>query len=333
MSKQSMSSYEVVYKAIEFKSPDRLPIRFDDLGLTDVITVKWNQIGPGNWENRESVDEWGCTWIRTSVNNMGQVKIHPLEDWKSVKNFNFPDPDNPGFYDKMDEQFNSYHDKYILLEFFMLLFERLHSLHGFKNTLEDLYIARKKVENLADIIVDFNIRVIKNISRRFPDRIHGLWFTDDWGSQQDIFINPNMWREIFKPRYKLIFDEIHKFGWHVWMHSCGKINSIIEDLIEIGLDVINLQQPRVLGIEDIGHRFKGKICFETLCDIQKTLPFKTEKDIRCEAKLILNQWATPEGGFILSDYGGGHAIGVEYNKKEIMLNAFLQSYKDIFGHI
>jgi hypothetical protein len=91
------------------------------------------------------------------------------------------------------------------------------------------------------------------------------------------------------------------------------------------LDVINLQQPRALGIREIGQQFRGCICLESLCDIQHTLPFKDADEIREEAELLLEQWGTPDGGFILSDYGDGAAIGVELEKKRIMLDAFREA--------
>ena len=98
-----------------------------------------------------------------------------------------------------------------------------------------------------------------------------------------------------------------------------------QGLIDIGVDVLNLQQPRALGIEEIGEQFAGRVAFSSLCDIQHTLPFKGEQGIREEAELLLQCWGTPEGGFILSDYGDGRAIGVELEKKEIMLDAFLNA--------
>ena len=43
-----MSSYEVVRRAIEFETPDRLPVRFDTLGVSDVHHACWNQTGTGD---------------------------------------------------------------------------------------------------------------------------------------------------------------------------------------------------------------------------------------------------------------------------------------------
>jgi hypothetical protein len=318
-----MSPYEVVRRAIEFRCPDRLPLRFEALGLNDTHSVPWNQIGTGDHTRQQTIDEWGCTWQRSEMANMGQVKGHPLADWSRLDHFRWPDPEDEAFYQCMAGRFAGSDGKYVTTGIFMLLFERMHTLHGFENTLADLYLERERIEDLADRIVAFDLGIIENISRRFPGRIHGLAFTDDWGTEQATFISPPLWDEFFKPRYQRIFDAIHDAGWHVWMHSCGKVNAILDGLIDVGLDVINLQQPRALGIETIGQEFSGRICFESLCDIQHTLPFKDADEIREEAQLLLQEWATPQGGFILSDYGDGRAIGVELGKKQVMLDAFL----------
>jgi len=264
-------------------------------------------------------------WQRTEEANMGQVKGHPLADWSNLDHFHWPDPDDPAFYEGMEDRFAGSKGKYVMTGIGFFLFERMHMLRGFQNTLLDLYLEREKCEMLADRIVEFNLGIIENISQRFPNSIHGFWFTDDWGTEKTTFIKPQMWNEFFKPRYKRMFDAIHAAGWHVWMHSCGKVNAILESLIDIRLDVINLQQPRALGIEEIGQQFRGRICFESLCDIQHTLPFKGAEEIQEEAELLLTHWAAPKGGFILSDYGDGRAIGVELEKKQIMLDAFLKA--------
>jgi len=318
----SMSSYEVVRRAIEFNGPDRLPIRFDALGISDVHAVWTNQIGPGDVSKRESYDEWGCRWVRSEIANMGQVKGHPLESWTALNSYQWPNPDDPGLYKGMESRFEGSAGKYILTGIFMLLFERMHSLRGMENVLMDLYLERERIETLADRIVEYDLAVIRNISERFPGCIHGFAFTDDWGTEKATLVSSELWRQFFKPRYARIFEAAHTAGWHVWMHTCGKVNEIIGDLIDIGLDVINLQQPRVLGIEEIGRRFRGRICFESLCDIQHTLPFKGPKEIYDEAKLLLKNWTTDKGGFILSDYGEGEAIGVGVKKKKLMLEAF-----------
>ncbi|MHB9027105.1 MAG: uroporphyrinogen decarboxylase family protein [Armatimonadota bacterium] len=316
-----LSSYERVYRGVHFQTPDRLPVSMGSLGVDDfgyagaAFDSERRQTGLG-------ADEWGCCWSKSELANMGQVTGHPLEDWRLLDNYPFPDPDREDIYAGIEEQLAQCEGKYVLTGQFMLLFERMHSLRGFATTLEDLYAEPELSAALADRIVDFDIRVIRNLSAIAGKRIHCYSFTDDWGTQQACFISRAMWQQFFKPRYAKVFAAAHEAGWDVWMHSCGKVNEIIEDLIEIGCNIMNLQQPRALGIEEIGRRYAGRIAFASLCDIQHTLPFKSAEDIREEARLLLQHWATPQGGFILSDYGDGAAIGVPLEKKEIMFAAF-----------
>jgi hypothetical protein len=319
----AQTSFEVVNRAIHFAYPDRIPVSMPTVGVDDIHYVNWNQIGTGDHSLKHTLDEWGCAWARSEVSNMGQVKGHPLADWSALEHYDWPDPDSKSFYEGMETRFQNSKDKFIVTGIFMLLFERMHSLHGFANTLMDLASDDARIEMLADRIVEYNLGIIENISRRFPGQIHGLNFSDDWGTEQDTFISPRLWREFFMPRYARIFNAAHTAGWVVWMHSCGQIAGIVDSLIEAGVDVLNLQQPRVFGIEDFGKRFAGRVAFETLCDIQKTLPFKGKDEIEQEACLLLEHWGTPAGGFILGDYGNSAAIGVAQEKKHWMLEAFL----------
>ena len=315
---------EVMNAAIEFKTPDRLPVLFDSFGISDVRRIGWNQIGTGDHGKRVTYDEWNCGWQRTEMKNMGQITIHPLSEWSDLDNFSWPDPDNAAFYEGMEQRFEGTEGYYLTTGIFMLLFERLHGLRGFENTMADLYLERERLEMLADRIVEFDIRVIGNIASRFPGLIDGFTFTDDWGTELALFIDPKQWREFFKPRYKKIFDAIHAAGWHVMMHSCGKVNDILGDLHEIGCNIVELQQPKVIGIVEAGKKHAGKLCFQSLCDIQHTLPMEGDEAIEAEAKLLLDCWGTDEGGFILADYGDGAAIGVPPEKKRVMYDAFMK---------
>ncbi|KKM28026.1 hypothetical protein LCGC14_1568800 [marine sediment metagenome] len=286
-----MTSQEIVRRAIEFDDPPRLPMRFGSLGVSDTHGVGWGQVGTGYGSGeRSTVDEWHCRWQRTEVANMGQVKGHPLADLAGMADFPWPDADDPALYEGMEQRFEGAEGKYVTTGIFMLLFERMHALAGFEQTLMALYADRARMEALADRIVRFDLGIIRNISGRFGGRIHGFSFTDDWGTERATFIDPALWDDFFAPRYKRIFDACHDAGWHVWMHTCGKVNGIIEILIGIGLDVINLQQPRALGIEQIGRQFRGRICFESLCDIQATLPFKDAHAIGEEAAELLDMY-------------------------------------------
>jgi hypothetical protein len=101
------------------------------------------------------------------------------------------------------------------------------------------------------------------------------------------------------------------------------MNAILEDLVELGLDVVNFQQPRVNGIEEIGRQFRGRLCFESSADIQATLPAKSPEEIKEEARLLLEQWASPRGGFILSIDENEVDLNIPHENTLAMIDGFL----------
>jgi uroporphyrinogen-III decarboxylase len=257
------------------------------------------------------------------VTNMGQPLGHNLTSWDLLDEIRFPDPHDDNRFAAVEERLQSAGDKYVMCGVGFTFFERMHYLRGMTDLLADLYENPKRVHELAERVLAFPVGIAEEIGRRFRGRIHGFGMTDDWGTQQAAFTSLPMFREFFKPYYRRLFDAIHEAGMHAWMHSCGHVNDIVGEWIDCGLDVVNLQQPTNLGIVEMGERYRGRICFESLCDIQMTLPWKSAEEIRAEARLLIEHWATPRGGFVLSDYGDGAAIGVPIEKKRIMLQEFL----------
>jgi hypothetical protein len=189
------------------------------------------------------------------------------------------------------------------------------------------------MERLADHIVDVNIAYIHNVAERFPGKIDGCGMTDDWGTQQAAFISFELWMDFFYPRYKRLFDAMHDAGMDVWVHSCGKINEIIEGYIRAGVNIVNVQQPRALGIPQIGERYGGRIAFETLCDIQATLPTGDRDKIDRDVEELMSHWARPDGGLVFSDYGDNEAIGViDPDAKPYMYRRFSEASERLYGN-
>jgi hypothetical protein len=328
-----MTSYEIVYRAVHFGRPARLPVRFGAFGQDDVagLPVKAAEsfvpAVPGQ-------DEWGCVWVKTAVPNMGQVKGHPLEDISKLDSHPVPDYTDDSRYTDCEAalEWAEAHGKYVMAGIFMVLFERMHCLHGFENVLCGLKQDRPAMAALADRIVEVHLTFVQEVARRFGNRVHAFSMTDDWGTQQAAFVSFDLWMDFFFPRYKRLFDAMHAAGYDVWVHSCGKVNEILEGYLRAGVNVVNLQQPRALGIEEIGRRYRGRIAFESLADIQHTLPTNDRKRVEEDVAALMAHWASPEGGFILSDYGDDAAIGVtDPGIKRYMYEVFSAYSEQLYG--
>jgi hypothetical protein len=274
--------------------------------------------------DRAAEDDWGCGWAVTDQKNMGQVVHHPLADWDNLPKYRPPNPKDPFYFQRLEDEMSDAADRYVVVTCHFNLIERLHMLHGFGRTLEDLYLEPAKIEKVLDMILEFKLGLFDELDRRFGDRVDGLFLTDDWGSQEGTFISPPMFETFFLERYRRMVQAVHDHGWHFMLHSCGKINEFVPLLVDVGVDVLNMQQPQTYGIAEIGKRFAGQVCFLTTTDIQATLPSGDPDRIRAEAHELVERWSTPEGGFIVFNYGDPEALGVKPEMTEVMFQAFVE---------
>jgi uroporphyrinogen decarboxylase len=126
---------------------------------------------------------------------------------------------------------------------------------------------------------------------------------DDLGSQTNMLISPNMYREYVKPRQKALFDFIHKkTNAKIFVHSCGSFRQVIPDLIEIGVNIINPVQFTAKGMDsaDLKKDFGKDIVFwGGGVDTQKILPKGTLQEIEDCVKRQIEVLA-PGGGFVFN---------------------------------
>ena len=210
------------------------------------------------------------------------------------------------------------------------MFERLHFLIGFNEALVGLMQDRKEIEYLLDKIVDYQSRTVLHIYGKLGDRVHGIVGSDDWGTQTSTFISPQLWNEVFKPRYRKIADVVHDCGYDLWIHSDGKIESIMPDFIDAGVDVFQPPQPSsVLGIREYGDQFAGKACHGLYIDIQSTAVYGTEEEIIQEAHDLVNYWSDEKGsGVIAIDYSDPTSVGTKVENSKIALKAFKEAWEE-----
>ncbi len=325
-------SVDLVKKAIEFRGPERVPVSFTQFktpGFTtdfpkvygeDFHFVMGSAFNFNFISETQYIDEWGCIW-ETFGDTMGEVKTHPLKEWEDLEKLKIPDLENPARYENQKPMIEQNQDKFKMGAIAFVLFERMHHLRGFQQLMEDFYLERENVEKLGDIIVEHTIRVINTYAELGCDAIFS---TDDWGVQDRLLISPKLWREIFKPRYKKIFDAAHKRNMKYILHSCGQITDILDDFIEIGLDVIQMDQQDNMGIDLLSERFGGRICFFCPTDIQTTLINNDKELIEAKAKELIEKLGKFKGGFMAKTYPQPTDIGATEESVKTMCEAFIK---------
>jgi uroporphyrinogen decarboxylase len=331
-----MTSRERVTRAVEFGCPDRIPIRHallpgavDNIGRENLARVferfPSDFEGQSGWyEGTESspehqkgewVDEWGCVWVNIHSGVHGQVKGHPLSDWKALKTYRPPDP-GAGDWPELKTRENK--EKYLIWPGGgHRLFERMHFLRGYERLLIDIAERRPEVEILRDLVLD---HTLKRLERQLEYDFDCISYMDDWGTQAALMIHPKDWRRIFKPAYKKIAGLAHQAGKHLLFHTDGYTMEIIDDFIEVGVDAIN-PQFSCMNLEELAAKCRGRICVEADIDRQYILPFGTPDEVRENVRKIVELFAAPQGGLI-----GKGEIGPDVPLANV--EAFLETYSE-----
>jgi len=184
----------------------------------------------------------------------------------------------------------------------MGLFERAYLLLGMEDALMAYVSAPDLMTELISAIADYKIHLIE----RFDEvaDLDMVWYGDDWGTQNSLFLPPDAWRRILKPHTQRIYDCLKARGIIINQHSCGKIEAVFADMVEMGADIWNPCQP----CNDLGAlktAFAGKICFCGGIDSQFVLdkPGVTTGEVRAEVRKRIDQMAAG-GGYVAAPSHG-----------------------------
>ena len=312
-----MNSRERVKRAIRFGRPDRPPISHAILPsaqyhygtalkeITDAIPEDfgWQLLPdlprsalPPMYKKGRNVDDFGTVWKVTVEGRCGIPIGFPIAaDWSNYDDYHFPPVFSAG-----PPQYRLYsgHMAGISQDFYargawITFFEQLQQLHGFEATLLDLASDRPELYRLRDELLEFNLSWIDNWLEMDYD---GLHVADDWGSQTNLLISTQQWRAFFKPVYAAMFSKVSSAGLDVWFHSDGNILTILPDLLEIGVDVLNCQAS--VMDRDALKSYAGRVCFRTDIDRQRILPFVSPAEVKKYVHELFCDLGTADGGIV-----------------------------------
>lgn len=228
----------------------------------------------------------------------------PLDEVNSVSDieaYAFPDAYVPGRFDKARRDIDQFGEGYFVIgDVELSIFELAWHLTGMEKYLLGLMTAEPWIEALNDRIEDWTTGLALQLTEAGVD---ALWFGEDLGSQTSTLIDPEQWREIFKPRYKRMIEKVKSQNPEliVIMHSDGAVAPLIDDFIGIGIDVYNPVQPNVPGSDpqELMDKYGNRISFFGGIDQQGLLPSgdknAIEADIHKRAMIM-----GKNGGYLMS---------------------------------
>lgn len=140
-------------------------------------------------------------------------------------------------------------------------------------------------------------------------------YAEDLGMQVGPMISPSLFKTYIKPSYQRIMKKAREKGALIHMHSDGDIRTLVDDLVDGGVQVINLQD-KVNGVDWIASHFANRTCVELDIDRQETTLNGTPEDIDEMIREDVEKLSSPSGGLWMI-YGLYPQIPIE-NAKAVM---------------
>ena len=262
-------------------------------------------------------DEFSVIWNRRGVDkDIGVVEKYLLDN-ADLRTLTMPQLDVKEIGEKSRAFLEKPFDAFRLAKIGMLLFERAWSLRGMERLLIDMYEEEAFVETLFEKITDYNLGIINEALKYDFD---GFYFGDDYGQQQGMIMGPLLWRKFIKPCLAKTFEPIKKKGLPIMLHSCGNIEQILPDLIEIGLDVYQTVQPEVYDLQKLKKTYGSSLSFYGAVSTQKALVFAKPEELKTIIKKT-KETLNIKGGYICAPT---HQVQADVKPENIqaMIEAF-----------
>lgn len=269
------------YFGIPYRYVDLLPSRFP----AD-YSQYYDCLPEGAW-----IDEWGVGQVPGSVAHFTKM-LHPMESFKTPEQiWKFPLPDLledyrwEGFGEKVEEV----KARGLLAVFSAIqIFEPAWYLRGMDNLLMDMLDNEAMARASLDRMTDVSCRLARKAAEAGIDMII---YGDDVGTQKNMMMSPQLWREWLKPTMVKAIGAAKKAkpDMIAYYHSDGVIYDIIPDLIEIGVDVLNPVQPECMDPVKVKELYGGELAFWGTIGTQTTMPFGTRHEVEEKVKVMIEK--------------------------------------------
>ena len=248
-------------------------------------------------------DAWGCVWETTDDGITGTVTGHPLREWKDFDVYRPPDPAHtfglgPVDWARVVQRVRQARASGELATGGLAhghTFMTLANLRGYENLIFDMADEDPRLYDLIHMVEDFNMGIVRRFTNLGVDL---MGYAEDLGMQVGPMISPQHLRTYINPSYQRLMAPAREAGCIVHMHSDGDIRQLVDDLVDGGVEVMNLQDL-VNGIDWIQERLAGRVCIELDIDRQSITRFGTPDQIDALIRQEVQKLGSREGGLMM----------------------------------
>ena len=271
--------------------PDSWPLYFDYFHVTDERSVRrllgddflW--VWGGAYRHPQGKSEFDFRRQTRGLSAAGCFT--ECETVDEVDAFDWPNPaylDFSGTLDSLRQAGDLYRASGMWSPFFHIVADAF----GMENYFIKMYTHPEVVEAVTRHICEYYLAANEILFAQAGELIDGFFFGNDFGSQLDLLISPDLFDRFIMPWFRRFTEQGHAHGYQVILHSCGSIHKVLERLIAAGVDALHPLQALAVGMDatNLAQHVKGHIAFLGGIDTQQLLVHGTPEEVRADVRRV-----------------------------------------------
>jgi uroporphyrinogen decarboxylase len=227
--------------------------------------------------------------------------ISPLRNCTSLKEIeDFPMLDMaPGFEEGMKDKVDQAHrEGKVTVCTIGHLYETAWQIRGYEPFLMDMYLAPDNCHSILERMFIWKMKLATAAARAGVDYLHT---GDDVANQETLMFRKDMWWEFIGNRWNKIYKAVKEInpGIKIWYHSDGNISDILDNLVEMGVDILNPVQPECMDTREILKRYGSNFVLHGCVGTQTTMPFGTPGDVTNRVLELKEMVHSTKGGAMI----------------------------------
>ncbi len=172
--------------------------------------------------------------------------------------------------------------------FWSCFYHNAMDLFGMENYLVNMFTNPDLVNEVTKRICDFYLEANEMLFEKAGDEIDAFFFGNDFGTQEDLICGPEQFKKFIMPWFRKFTEQAKSHGYQVILHSCGAIHSVIDDLIDMGVDCVHPLQAKAKNMDSktLARDFKGRIAFLGGIDTQDLLVNATPEEVKEDVRRV-----------------------------------------------
>jgi uroporphyrinogen decarboxylase len=206
-------------------------------------------------------DIWGVLWRKEHAGVMGFPRGHPLARPQDLKSYRWPDPDDERICGRIYRMHKEYPggEQFLVGSHRDTIWEKSYMLVGMEDMMAYFHTEPTYAREVLHRIMDFQLGIARHY---FKVGVEMISCSDDLGTQIGPLLGPEIVQEFLVPEYRRLFAPYKRRGALINFHSCGRIDSVLGPLMDLGVDILNPVQATANDLEKVRSATAGRMALQ-----------------------------------------------------------------------